>query len=230
MKKMPVSYVYGDYSEPVNASTSSIHTGLSDASAQLGAGGYLLDAVLNVRPDIPELCYIPSAVPSTSWAQQWGPRVYLSTVAFSLTGTTHFGASLHALLCRLVACRSIIPAGAMVVHLGEQDCVLGTTSASIIEQATLFVPIVRRLSGNLNLPIVFCGMHAWHSDLTGSGITQEAWEARYQDYVTVASRFDNVYAVDLSDLAGTAGDRIHMTGASQAIKGQRLANILAPLI
>jgi hypothetical protein len=231
MKKLPLNFSYGDYADPANANTGSLITGLDDSGAQLGADGYTMDEILSARPDIPFLCAIPCSVPSTGWGIHWGPQITNTAITNSDANIKHLGASMQATIERLVAANFIVPIEAVVFHLGEYDSTtaVATTSAVIQAQATLAVPLLRKALNKPNLPIIFVGMHAWHADLAAS-ITQALWEQKIVDYQAVAANFLNVFAVDISDLDGTVGDRVHLTAASQQTKGQRIAAILKNLL
>lgn len=197
-----------NYSDPYDDNTGEeISTFLSDTGTGLSYAGKVIDDLAGAsgRTTV--------AVPANEGGTSFDANDWVADAVFS--GGEALGAQLWAAIVRLQKAAVLGQLRAIVWHQGESDAVAGVSKAAYKAAWTKMADEIRAALG-VSVPFVICTLHQWDSSIAVA--TESNWNTISDALDELGSEYSNAVGVDLSDIAGASGDRLHLgsTGLSTA--------------
>lgn len=116
--------------------------------------------------------------------------------------------------------------GVYIYHQGEDDAGASLSGTAWKAKVSNTIATVRTIMQDSRFPVVIVGLHKWTNGITA---TEQNWKAIRAAQMQLAAEM-GVHYVDLSDIAGAAGDPAHLAFADFPTVARRVAaQILAAI-
>lgn len=221
IKMLTNAGAYSDYSDPYDVDTSTLmqNSILSDSGADGSYAGLLIDALAG---DGDEYFAVPANEGGRPIVQSTGNTFfpYFDTV----TDTDKFiNFRLYATIMRCLMAEQAAGGDqihSLVAHQGESDAVNGASGADYKTEWKEFMTEVRSALG-YSFPIYVTSLHEW--DATISGTTEAEWNAISDALLELPDEFGNTTGIDIQNVAGATGDKVHLDLAGNTTVSGRIA-------
>jgi len=218
MKNLALDGLYKTFTDPYMSATGSILKGsLLEATTNLGTSwpGALIDDLITDTGD--EWFTCGSAEGATSIANEWQ--------AYNADGV--MSDLLFIASVRYLQAAAVGTVKAIVIDLGVNDALEGTTAAEFVDGAQDIIDQLRGLAG-FNIPIIFVGMHKWTADITG--ITEAKWNEIDGAIDTIVANNSKTRKTDISRFDPRSGDEYHYKASDLPAIGADISTDVQALI
>lgn len=211
---------YGDYSDPYDDDTGTLiqNQALGEGGEAGSYAGKVLDDLITSEGG--EWFAVP--------ANRGGTPLVNQSTSFNVRDANDFmNLPVYALIMRCFMGMQAAggkPLHGLVWHQGEQDAVNGESAEDYRNAAIALFAEIRAALG-YEIPIYFVSLHEWDAGITSA--TEADWNTISDELLNLPNHISNSYAVNIQDVAGAAGDKIHLDVTGNTTVGARIAAAIA---